>query len=108
MIFGSLFITNLFIEVVINTFDKEKNKIDRNFMLTEFQKEWIQVQLKCYEHNPKTQIYTESSLRRFCLAIVNYKHFEPIIIILILLNACVLTFVWVDIDQVTISYTENL
>ena len=36
MIFGSLFITNLFIEVVINTFDKEKNKIDRNFMLTEF------------------------------------------------------------------------
>lgn len=36
MIFGSLFITNLFIEVVINTFDKEKNKIDRNFMLTDF------------------------------------------------------------------------
>jgi len=36
MIFGSLFITNLFIEVVINTFDKEKNKIDRNFMLTNF------------------------------------------------------------------------
>ena len=43
MIFGSLFITNLFIEVVINTFDKEKNKIDRNFMLTLFQKEWIQL-----------------------------------------------------------------
>jgi hypothetical protein len=28
MIFGSLFITNLFIEVVINTFDKEKRAID--------------------------------------------------------------------------------
>ena len=41
MIFGSLFIINLFIEVVINTFDKQKNKIDRNFMLTNFQKEWI-------------------------------------------------------------------
>jgi hypothetical protein len=41
MTFGSLFIINLFIEVVINTFDKEKNKIDRNFMLTNFQKEWI-------------------------------------------------------------------
>jgi len=36
MIFGSLFITNLFIEVVINTFDKEKSKIDRNFLLTDF------------------------------------------------------------------------
>ena len=49
MIFGSLLITNLFIEAVINTFNKEKNKIDRNYMLTNFQKEWIQVQLKCYE-----------------------------------------------------------
>ena len=41
MIFGSLFITNLFIEVVINTFDKEKKAIDRNDRLTTFQKEWI-------------------------------------------------------------------
>lgn len=36
MIFGSMFITNLFVEVVINTFDKEKQKIDRNYMLTNF------------------------------------------------------------------------
>ena len=58
MIFGSLFITNLFIEVVINTFDQEKSKIDRNFMLTNFQKEWIQVSLKCYEHQPNTKVNT--------------------------------------------------
>lgn len=43
MIFGSLFITNLFIYVVINTFEEEKSKIDRNYLLTNFQKEWIQV-----------------------------------------------------------------
>jgi voltage-dependent calcium channel L type alpha-1D len=36
MIFGSLFITNLFIEVVINTFDKEKKAIDRNDRVTSF------------------------------------------------------------------------
>jgi hypothetical protein len=36
MIFGSLFITNLFIEVVINTFDQEKKAIDRNYRLTKF------------------------------------------------------------------------
>ena len=36
MIFGSMFITNLFIEVVINTFDREKHKIDRNYVLTNF------------------------------------------------------------------------
>ena len=43
MIFGSLFITNLFIYVVINTFNQQKNKIDKNYMLTNFQKEWIQI-----------------------------------------------------------------
>ena len=36
MIFGSLFITNLFIEVVINTFDQEKKAIDKNDSLTKF------------------------------------------------------------------------
>ena len=43
MIFGSLFITNLFIYVVINTFNQQKNKIDKNYLLTEFQQEWIQI-----------------------------------------------------------------
>ena len=37
MLFGSIFITNLFIEVVINTFDKEKHKLNKNYELTQFQ-----------------------------------------------------------------------
>ena len=41
MMFGSMFITNLFIEVVINTFRKERSKIDRNYMLSNFQTEWV-------------------------------------------------------------------
>ena len=56
MIFGSLFITNLFIYVVINTVEEEKSKIDRNYLLTNFQKEWIQVQLKCYQITPRTKV----------------------------------------------------
>lgn len=58
MIFGSLFITNLFIEVVINTFHVKKRQLDRNYTLTSFQKEWIQLQIKCYNTKPETQIYT--------------------------------------------------
>ena len=58
MIFGSLFITNLFIEVVINTFHVKKRQLDRNYTLTSFQKEWIQLQIKCYNTRPETQIYT--------------------------------------------------
>ena len=60
MIFGSLFITNLFIEVVINTFDKEKSKIDKNHLLTSFQSEWVLLQIKCYDWKPKLTVRTNS------------------------------------------------
>ena len=43
ILFGSLFIMNLFVGVVISTFKKEKHKIDNNEKLTETQKEWIKV-----------------------------------------------------------------
>jgi hypothetical protein len=58
MVFGSLFITNLFIEVVINTFHTKKRQLDRNYALTNFQNEWIQLQIKCYNAKPETKIYT--------------------------------------------------
>lgn len=94
MIFGSLFVTNLFIEVVINTFDKEKAKIDRNFMLTEFQREWIQVQLRCYSVKPKSTVVTNSNLRLVCLRIVEWPIFDWFIMAIILLNALALICVW--------------
>jgi hypothetical protein len=34
IIFGSLFILNLFVGVVINTFDSEKDKLGKNYLLT--------------------------------------------------------------------------
>ena len=32
---GSLFILNLFMEVVVNTFSAEKEKLDKDFLLTD-------------------------------------------------------------------------
>ena len=39
--FASLFILNLFMEVVVNTFSSEKEKLQKNHMLTDTQKEWV-------------------------------------------------------------------
>ena len=36
-------IVNLFVETVISSYDGEKNKLDKNYILTDFQKEWVQV-----------------------------------------------------------------
>jgi hypothetical protein len=90
MIFGSLFITNLFIEVVINTFDKEKKAIDRNDRLTAFQNEWIELQLKCYSVSPEAKINSTFIIRTLSFQIVEYKYFDPFIMLVILLNAGVL------------------
>ena len=94
MIFGSIFVTNLFIEVVISTFDKEQSKIDRNFMLTDFQKEWIHVQLKCYSVSPRNKVITNNTIRLFCLEVVEWHHFDNFIMIAILANALALCTIW--------------
>ena len=48
MIVGTLFILNLFVGVVINTFDKEKEKLSRNNLMTDLQNEYCEVLIKCY------------------------------------------------------------
>ena len=41
MIAVSNFILNLFVEKVISSYDREKDHLDKNYLLTKFQKEWI-------------------------------------------------------------------
>ena len=48
MIIGSLFILNLFVGVVINTFNQEKEKLSNNNKMTDLQKEYVEVMIKCY------------------------------------------------------------
>lgn len=47
LLFGSLFIMNLFVGVVINTFNNEREKLGKNHLLTSFQREWVMIQLAC-------------------------------------------------------------
>ena len=41
IMFGSQFIMNLFVGVVINTFDQESKRLGKNHLLSDTQKEWI-------------------------------------------------------------------
>ena len=43
IVFGALFIMNLFVGVVINNFNLEKEKLGKNHLLTKTQAEWVQV-----------------------------------------------------------------
>ena len=56
MIVGSLFILNLFVGVVINTFDIEKEKLSHNNLMTTLQDEYCEVLVKCYQSRPTRSV----------------------------------------------------
>jgi hypothetical protein len=53
MIVGSLFMLNLFVSIVVNTYYGEKEKLYRNDLLTKYQKIWLQVQTMCLQEEPE-------------------------------------------------------
>ena len=52
IIVGSQFLMNLFVGVVIDAFNTEKDKLGKNHLLTEGQREWIKIQLLCLKTKP--------------------------------------------------------
>jgi hypothetical protein len=53
IVFGSFFILNLFVGVVIGTFNNEKENIGKNFLLTSTQKEWIDTRMIILKAKPR-------------------------------------------------------
>ena len=56
MVLASLFILNLFVGVVINTFNEEKEKLSRNAQLTSLQNEYCDVLINVYSTKPKKAV----------------------------------------------------
>ena len=53
LILGSLFILNLFVGVVIDTFKREKDKLSNNSQLTKLQEEYLEILQKCFTTGPQ-------------------------------------------------------
>ena len=61
MIIGSFFILNLFVGVVIATFNREKEKLGKSFLLSDEQKEWLDMKLLIHRVKPKKKYRSHSS-----------------------------------------------
>ena len=95
IVIGSQFFINLFVGVVINTFNKQKGKLEKNFLLTEEQKQWIQVQLVAFKAKPIRKAKPSSSrFRNLCIYIADHEKFETFILVCIILNTIVLATTW--------------
>jgi len=61
MIIGSFFILNLFVGIVISTFNREKDNLGRSFLLSNGQKEWVTAQHFIFSKKPKKVLKEHSS-----------------------------------------------
>ena len=109
MIVASLFVLNLFVGVVINTFNTEKEKLSRNYLMTELQHEYCDVLSKCYSLRPKVEVIkTSNKYRDKFSQFAQHPVFEIAIIVCIVLNTIVLAMTWYGMDQNIIDVLEIL
>jgi hypothetical protein len=91
IIIGSFFILNLFVGVVISTFNLEKENLGKNYLLTSTQKEWIDARVNIVKMKPIKK--AEFKANPF-LKIVETKLFELFIMGCIISNTAVLALNW--------------
>lgn len=114
MILGSLFILNLFVGVVIDTFNKEKDKLSHNNHLTKLQHEYLEVLQRCYSTSPERRYQkTGNPARDFCRDLALSDRFNNFIMICIILNTICLSITWfgepelltIIMEQINIAFT---
>ena len=102
IIVGSQFLMNLFVGVVINTFNSEKEKLGKNHLLTERQREWIKIQLLCLKTKPSRKLrqsvaedeHRIGCVRQFCLIVAEHWLFDTFILGCIIVNTIILALKW--------------
>ena len=91
----SFFILNLFVGVVITTYNREKEKLGKNFLLTDRQKKWLETKLMIIEAKPKVHLRKPKEKWRWMFyQMVQLNLFENIIMVSIFLNTLVLCNKW--------------
>lgn len=80
MIVGSIFFLNLFVGVVQTTFRSEQQKEGGEKLLTDKQREWIDLKLLVLRSAPIQHLKApRNQFRRICFRIQAHRHFEKFI-----------------------------
>lgn len=92
---------NLFVGVVIETFNREKNMLSYNQLLSPPQRTWISVQLMTFSYKPKIQLERLgfTKFRQKAVLITRSRWFDHTILVLIILNTFVLGFNYAGMPQ---------
>jgi len=93
-----LLFVNMFVRVVIETYNVEKDFMNFNRLLTDEQRSWIQVQIMTYASKPQPAVKPGrgSIIRAVCVKVAQSRAFENFIMACILLNTVVMALIWFD------------
>jgi len=106
----ALLFTNMFVSIVIGTYNMEKDFLSFNLLLTEEQRSWIQVQIMTYKAKPIIFLNTHSTsfIRNTAIKISLSRAFDNTIIACIILNTLVMALTWFDEPKQLSEVTEVL
>jgi len=95
MVIGFFFFLNLFIGVVVTTFNSEHDRLGGNDLLTEKQREWIDLKLLILRAAPIKKMKPISNrISKMCFKLVSNPWFEKFIQISIVTNSICLLLKW--------------
>lgn len=108
VIFGAFFITNLFVGVVISAYNRESQRLGKDFLLTDKQKKYKETKVLVLKMRPKISMVrpTHNKFRTQCYDLAEHKSFEFFILVSILLNTIVLAIKWPNMSAQTSSIIE--
>ena len=107
IIICSFFLLNLFVGVIISTFNREKERIGGNDLLTPSQKEWIETKLIALKAKPiRVLKIPNNSFRKKCFYLSRSKRFNDVIFVCIVLNTLVIMIKWYEQPQSVSLDTE--
>mmetsp|Transcript_29253 Transcript_29253/g.28351 ORF Transcript_29253/g.28351 Transcript_29253/m.28351 type:complete len:380 (-) Transcript_29253:1114-2253(-) len=107
IVFTNFLITNLFVGVVVSTYNNEKDFISNGsqLVMSQEQKQWLETKLLIMEAKPKFYLKTpKNKFRKFMYKIARHVVFDRFIIAMIVINTVLLCIKWFQepelVDQV--------
>lgn len=98
--FGSFFVIQLFIGVVIENFNKMKEKLDGTYLLSGSQREWLMISTAIFNLRPlRKQKTPRTKLRKLCFRVAQSPTLKTIIMGCILLNTFIMALTYFGQDN---------
>jgi len=106
---GSFFIMNLFVGVIISAFNRESERLGKNFLLTEKQKKWAEAKILVLQVSPRLyHMQPSNKFRKPFYTLAMHGAFELSIMVVIVLNTIVMGVKWEGMDPSVVNTTEAI